>query len=569
MLELAKSFFDQLQLEEISDLSGAFAEQARSYRVKDLADRDGGKNSDYVLKVYDPAGNKKQDSIWNTNRWTSQDFATVTHDPQSKEQPAETNEPNPDDALEALKYNWTLSEQANEQLFLPLVEIGHFDTFPYILRPFQSQTALTLINSKVSTSAPLLWNIASSLWSALAFLHQPSLNLPHGNVTAANTLLAKGPVVSTKIYLSDAVATAETERKAKKIDDIRNLGAILLQLVQSDPEPIPLFEALPRLEASIAAKSDWEPLGKEAAKWQKFIARLLDESSYQMDFQSLAAREEWLADVTPKKTTLPPIPAPVAASPAGPNLGGNAKPADTGSLLGEIDDALKAGQNLTALRLAVEGADHAPDTPEFRERIDFAASELQEEDLSNSEILILLEKGATFGSPHSALQLGLALIEIESNSQDGYSDESYAWLEKAAEHGLQKALLPMSRLQEAGTASLPSNGNAALETMEKYRATNPGPEGDYLLASLILRGRTSRPSSDAVPLLQTASQLKFYKATDLLGQCYATATGVEEIEEKKAYKYFIESWNQSKENDVVPNFPWLLNSSSNCVAKST
>ena len=179
----------------------------------------------------------------------------------------------------------------------------------------------------------------------------------------------------------------------------------------------------------------------------------------------------------------------------------------------------------------------------------------QEEDLSNSEILILLEKGATFGSPHSALQLGLALIEIESNSQDGYSDESYAWLEKAAEHGLQKALLPMSRLQEAGTASLPSNGNAALETMEKYRATNPGPEGDYLLASLILRGRTSRPSSDAVPLLQTASQLKFYKATDLLGQCYATATGVEKIEEKKAYKYFIESWNQSKETDVVPNFP--------------
>ena len=171
----------------------------------------------------------------------------------------------------------------------------------------------------------------------------------------------------------------------------------------------------------------------------------------------------------------------------------------------------------------------------------------QEEDLSNSEILILLEKGATFGSPHSALQLGLALIEIESNSQDGYSDESYAWLEKA--------LIPMSRLQEAGTASLPSNGNAALETMEKYRATNPGPEGDYLLASLILRGRTSRPSSDAVPLLQTASQLKFYKATDLLGQCYATATGVEKIEEKKAYKYFIESWNQSKETDVVPNFP--------------
>ena len=421
--------------------------------------------------------------------------------------------------------------------------------FPYILRPFQSQTALTLINSKVTTSAPLLWNVASSIWTSLAFLHQPALNLPHGNLTAANTLFAKGPAISTKIYLSDAVATLETERKAKKIEDIRNLGAILLQLIQSDSQSIPLFEALPRLEASIASGTDWEPLGKEAGKWQDFIARLLDESSYQSNFQSPAAREEWLTAVKPKKATLSAIPQPVAASPAGPKLGGDATPADTGSILNKIDEALKSEQYLEALRLAVEAAEQEPDTPQFSERIEFAAAELKPEDLSDSEHLVLLEKGAQLGAPHAALRLGIALVEIESKSEDGYSDESYSWLEKAASHDLREALLPMSRLQEAGTASRPANGNSALETMEQYRASNPGPEGDYFLASLILRGTTSQSPSEAITLLESASEQHFYKATDLLGQCYATATGVPEIQEKKAYQYFIESWNQSKETE--------------------
>ena len=210
MLEISHSTFDRLDLIEKADLTDSLAPEARSYHVQDQHNRR--TTQDLLLKIYDKNLGKPGQSggIWDTGRWSTRDanqWATGAH-PKSAA-PAEKVVDN-SARIANLQLNWLIAEQSLHQFFPRIIEVGEIDGMPYLIRERQPQSLAALVRARVAPNSAMLYQIAAGIWTSLCFLHQPDINIPHGNLKLSNVLIGTGPVQDAAIYLSDANETPET-----------------------------------------------------------------------------------------------------------------------------------------------------------------------------------------------------------------------------------------------------------------------------------------------------------------------------------------------------------------------
>ena len=323
-MELDDDQFSRLGLSKVADLTGYLAENSRSYRVQDLQGRPDTVSDQLVIKTFDLSSIPDATVTWDTGRWStggSSDWIVTQKHPTNSNKSAPKKQEVSDEAItELLQFNWVLGENSLGIFTPSILEVGMIDKTPYLLREYYSKSLQSLIETRLTPTHDLLFHLAESAWSALAFLHQTSLNVPHGNLKASNILIAEGNLKSAPIILADAVKTQETIRRGEKTRDLQNLGAILLQFLTSEKSSIPIYEALNRAE-----NANYERLGKQSDKWKTLLCRLLNGNDLNQYPETGVALKEWLADLRSPKSTLPNIPEPKAPSPAGPNLGGSAE----------------------------------------------------------------------------------------------------------------------------------------------------------------------------------------------------------------------------------------------------
>lgn len=531
MIEISDSFFDRLGVKSQADLSDTFASASRTYHVRDQKGRSS--LPSLILKVYenDHSGGD-QGGIWDTGRWSTKSadqWATGSHVNPVKAASSSPGVP----SIRQLQLNWMISEQAGYRFFPRILEVGEIDGLPYLLREHHSQSLTALTRTKVVPNPAMLHQIVSGVWTGLCFLHQSEVNMPHGNVKLSNVVIGKGPVQDAEIFLCDAVETQETERKRRKQEDFRALGVMIYQMVSADLSEVTSVEALVRADSQ-----DWSELGRSAAAWKELTIRLLDDASY-ASFNPATARQSWLDPVRPKQARVITVPLPVPVPPAGPSLGGDAQSHPPEQICAEIDELIKSGDLLKALELGVRALGiRSADGDVVLNRLDYCAANLAAADLADSDSLMLLEETAKLGSANAAYRLGIALFDVDA-------DEARIWLETAVERSIPDALPWLARLHENGTPSHPADPAKAIECMNSIRSSHPSADNDYLYAAMILRGKINVSPTDAVEILTSCHSRGHFRSTDLLGQCYASGLGVE-INEKRAYELFAESWNISK-----------------------
>ncbi len=529
MLPITPSTFQRLNLIEKRDLTESLAPEGRSYHVEDAThQRPAG---DLVVKIFEKSFGKSGGGTWDTSRWNTREgdqWDTGAHSKGSVETSVDNSA-----RIANLQLNWLIAEQSLHQFFPRIVEVGEIDGMPYLLRVRQPQSLAALARARVTPNAAMLYQIISGAWTALCFLHQPDLNIPHGNLKLSNILIGNGPVTEAPILLSDAIETNETERKRLKQEDFRCLGAILYQLACTSPGPVSNIDALVQADSA-----DWSGLGKDAEAWKELAIRLLDENSY-TGFNAAAARQEWLDRFRPKKAKVVSVPLPAHAPPAGPAVGGEARAKPAGEVCAEIDAIIQEGKIVPALSTAIKAlVKQASPSPDILSRIDYCVAQLPAEDVGKSEILSLLEEAANLSSIPASSRLGLALVAIDP-------DEAFTWLEKAAAAGDLESLPALARLYEEGTPHHPANPARAVATMNQWREQQPDVVTDYLYAAMILRGKIGVPATEAIALLESCHDRGHYRSTDLLAQCHATGIA-SPIDEKRAYSLFAEAWNRSK-----------------------
>jgi|GEM_PF-5568906 len=529
MIEITPSTFDRLHLIEKLDLTEAFVPEARTYQVQDS----GGHRSvqDLVAKIFAASFGKSGGSAWDTSRWNTREgdqWATAAHGKGGTEAAVDNAA-----RIANLQLNWLIGEQSQHLFFPRIVEVGEIDGMPYLLRERQPQSLAALARARVAPNGAMLYQLISGIWTALCFLHQPDLNIPHGNLKLSNVLFGPGPLTEAKILLTDAVETQETERKRMKQEDFRSLGSILYQFACTSPGPISNVDALVRADSA-----DWSGLGKEGDAWKELAIRLLDESTY-ASFNAAAARQEWLDGFRPKKSKFIAVPPPAHAPPAGPTVGGEAKAKPASEVCAEIDAIIESGKLTLALSTATKAlVKQEGPSPEILSRIDYCVVGISADEILMTEVLSLLEEAANLGSVPATSRLGLALVKIEP-------DEAYTWLEKAASLGDVEAIPPLARLYEDGTPQHPANPTNAVAMMNQWREIQPDVNTDYLYAAMILRGKIGIPGTEALALLESCHERGHYRSTDLLAQCHATGIA-SPIDEKRASNLFAEAWNRSK-----------------------
>lgn len=468
-MELNDDQFARLGLEKRADLSGFLAEKARTYEVRDLRSRPDTISDELIIKTFDLSSLPDPNVTWDTGRWStggSRDWTTQAQGSGGNDG-SEAPQVSDEAVADLLQFNWILGENSLGVFTPAILEVGMIDRTPYFIREHFSKSAQSLIETNVVPSHDLLFHLTESVGAALAFLHQSNLNVPHGNLNPSNILIAEGNLKTAPIVLSDAVRTQETIRRGEKTKDLQSLGAIILQLLTWEKDPIPVYEALNRAESA-----NYEKLGKQADKWRVLICRLLDGSSYKGNPETGEILRDWLAELRPSKSPVPTIPGPKAPSPAGPNLGGTTEKEVEGSINDALDTLINEHQFREGLESALAFCRKTPDDidPATWERLNFCANHLSEDDLRDSNLLVTLEEAATMNSGTSALRLGLALMGVDRDQ-----NEALQWLEKAAELGEPDALQPLALLWETGHRTIPLMATRPSEFSRSLRKKFPAP----------------------------------------------------------------------------------------------
>ena len=526
-MDLTSEHFARLGLQLVADLSGALASGARTYHVKDIEGRLTDPGGALVLKAFTAESTAPADALFSPAK-DDFDFSTTGYGPD------QTLQSDPETDLqtrtEHQELNWSLGEMSRAGHLTEIYEFGLVDDVPFLIRPHFEKSVSLLCETKVEATHELLFPIADAVWSALAFLHQPALNRPHGNLKASNVLISQGHISTAQIVLCDAVRTPETSRRAEKVKDLQSLGILLLQLITSTASAPSAYQALARAETLSYAS-----LGDRAADWKTLICNLLEESSFESEFDTAALRDSLLA---PLSTTREPEVAQPAELPASPPNVGLVVVDDSSSA--RIRQHVAKGNHTAALKLALESA-QSSETKDLVTNLNSCCSRISSAALLQDDIFADFEEAAGLGSSVAALRLGQVLSD-----QPTHADEALLWLEKASELGQPSASVPLSKLYENGTPTHPADPELALSTLQKSPATE---ERDFAIATLILRGQTSRPMDEAVPFLESAADKGHVPSMDLLGQVLASGQGTPR-DEQRAFTLFSQAWQMSESADA-------------------
>ena len=498
-----------------------------------------------VLLRWLEASSREAGDAFDTRRWDAGSYSTayVT----ARQVASAARDPGRDEqTLRAMQLRWELGVMAGSLLVNPILDFGRTSRFLFEVRPYYPATLHHLIERGVNPSSPVLFRLVDQVWTALGFLHQSAVNVPHGAVTAHNIGFDSTRLLEAEARLLDLRETAETRRAEVKRQDFQCLGMLIYQFASG------LARAVDAADAALRCpNADWSHLGGQQDAWKNLTRKLLLPDAFPFGFDLAGAKDELLAELRPNRSaTLAKIPAPlpVAAEPPfrAPEVGGET----TGPQVdypGEMSRLLEAPDPFGAMRLllTVPGDYEPPEQVlQWADAIADAADSVAGDAGADSGFLVGLETMATRGSLRCALRLGVWLAKSQPA-------EALPWLGAASDAGLAESYPVIAEIYERGGEGVEADPQLALSFYQA--AVDKAAEGDwetgYRMAALILREREKALAEHlplAVTTLQRCHDGGHFKATDLLAQCIAQGVGGMAVDEKRAFNLFAEAWNRSK-----------------------
>lgn len=470
---------------------------------------------------------------WNTGRYatayvTGAQSAGAALDPGRDEQ-----------VLQEMHLRWEVGTMAGGRPVNPVLAFGVMRKHLYQVRPFYPITLHHLIERQVSPGHAVLFRVVDQLWAALAFLHQPAVNIPHGAVTTHNAGFSSNRVIEASASLLDLKETPETRRAELKRKDFQDLGMLIYQFACSLEKPVDAVDAVMRVP-----NASWKQLGDKEKEWKSLVAKLLEPESFPFGFDIAGAREKLLGPLLPPKTPYTVIAKPVAVTTDPPYRQPEAELTETKAeidYLGEMERLIAAADWMAALRMLLV----IPGDFEPRERVVAWGNAIADgagDDLGNqTEFLAGMEAMANLGSQRAGLRLGKWLAKNQPA-------EALSWLGAAADAGLTESYGVIALIYEQGGEGVAPEPERALAfyqaSLDHYQADDW--DTIYRMAAMILREKSlSERLAEGIRLLERCHANGHYRATDLLAQCYAQGHGMES-DEKKAFQLFADAWNRSK-----------------------
>ena len=400
-------------------------------------------------------------------------------------------------------------------LILPMLRIDQLDDCAFYVRRWVPGSLLERVESgtKISSSAEL-FHIVYDVWTALAFMHQSTLGVPHGNLKLSNILVETPAGGPPRCYLTDLSLLAEAEYEGAKRHDFQMLGLLIWQLCACTPEMLDLD-----LADSQTREGRWAFLGEYETDWKMIARRLMIPATYRnVEFDAAVKRDEMLSTVCPPGFQITPVPRPGEstqfANPLDHQIDRLEALVETGDWAGAIPQICKL--------LASAREDNASPAQELAltDALTRAVASIADDDAS-PEASDALKTAASY-SGAASYRLGVALMA---------SDPAAALpiLARAIELNFNQASVSLGLLYMNGGNGVTTNPGRAATCFEQAIRDIDSIEARFWLAVLILRKACPGKPEQAIAYLEEVAFAQVPLSVDanvILGQCHAAGHGV-------------------------------------------
>lgn len=458
------------------------------------------------------------------------------------------------DPLAAILEEYSRQDEAARkgggQFITPLDRTGHIQDHAYSVREWHAYSLQQLIDGNVRPrSSEELFYLVHNVWTALCFLHQPRLNVPHGNLKPSNVLFDEVSKGTWHHYLTDMQMRSETDYVTEKRNDMQALGMLIVQYCESKAHFNDWTEA-----DECARSARWEYLGEHQAGWKRLARQLLTPEHYTDDYDPEVDRHQQLRPFRPKGYQLSVVPPPQ-------QVGATVRSSLVTDRLRQVRKQIESGEwvaaveELCRLEEQCREGENAKQRPEVLSVMTLAVDTIPGVDQS-PHALATLQRAAQAGSALAAYRLGDYHRQTDASAARRY-------LAHAAELGMVQAFVLLGEMYLDGAPGLPPDVSEAARNFEDAIRLNELPEAKFRLAILILRGDTFHRQEKAIEYLNDAQEAKVPGATGMLGLCYATGLAVSQ-DMPRAYKLFQQAWQES-EDIQKPDYT-ALNNLAVCIA---
>ncbi len=403
----------------------------------------------------------------------------------------------------------------NGAFILPLIRIDQLDTCAFYVRRWLPASLLERVEARIPiASSAELFHIVHDIWTALAFMQQGALGIPHGNLKLSNVLCDSPADSATRCYLTDLSLLPDAEYEEGKMRDFQMLGHIIWQLCACSPEHVDLGVA-----DAQTREARWTFLGEYETDWKMIARRLMVEGTYRLnDFDAAAKRDEMLSTVCPPGFSLSPIPAP----------GGTAQPADPlDHQIDRLHAAVEAGEWASAipqlcklLQSAHESNASPSQQQALSDALTRAVASISDDDTTEEAQQAL--KAAASHSGAASYRIGASLMATDPAA-------ALPILARAIELNFNQASVALGQLYMNGGASMLPNPVRAAACFENAIRDIDSVEARFWLAVLMLRKSCPGKPEIAVEMLEHVASAQgpwSVHAHVLLGQCHAVGHGV-------------------------------------------
>ncbi len=422
----------------------------------------------------------------------------------------------------------------------------------YCLRDWHEYSLQQLIDGKSRPqSSAELFHLVNEVWTALCFLHQPRMNVPHGNLKPANVLLDRaGSKSQTWAYvLTDMRMRVETDYISAKQEDMQSLGMLIAQYCEARTELGDWANA-----DAIVSRAKWDFLGEHEAEWKRLCRQLLTPEHYTDDYDTESDRHSMLRPLRPEGVRLATVSPPA-------QVGKTVRSLLVNERLRQVRRQVENGEwqasieELCRLEDQCQEGENASQRPDVLSLLSLAVGTVPEVD-SHHAALGTLQRAAQKDSALASYRLGAYFLHKDINLARRH-------LARSAELGMAQGFVLLGELYLNGAPGLPSDTSSAAANFEDAIKLNDLPEAKFHLAKLILREETLHRVEKAYDHLVTATEAGVPGAAGLLGLCLATGHGVA-MDMNRAYKLFQQAWQESEERGE-PDYN-ALNNLAVCIA---
>jgi len=425
------------------------------------------------------------------------------------------------------------ARRADGCFIVPVEKTGFIEDTAWCLREWHEHSLQQLIDggSKPRDSDDL-FHLVNNVWSAICFLHQPSINVPHGNLKPANVLLDRSPEGHWVHVLTDMQMCVETNYITAKVQDMQALGMLIVQYCESRVD----FEDWALADAHVS-RSRWPFLGEKELEWKKLCRKLLTPGHYDHEYDPEADRHTLLRPLRTEGLKLAVTPPPV-------HIASTVRSSLVSDRLRQVKRQIEAGQWLDAvdelcrLEEQCREGENAIQRSEVLSVLNLAVDIVPPID-SDPHALGTLQKAAQRDCGRACCRLGEYLRKTDPLA-------ARRQFVRAGELGLVQGFVMLGEMYLTGAPGLPPDPHAAADNFEDAIRLSDLPEAKFHLAKLILRGETLHRIEKARDYLIAATEASVHGAAGLLGLCYAHGHGVEQ-DMAQAYKFFQQAWQDSEE----------------------